>query len=120
MKMVEIEVESATGLALDWLVHASVTRNEIEPRSDGYGGWRLETPRYSREWAQMGPLIDAFDVQITPASTPGHFLAHRTGSVWSGEGPNRLIAAARAIANADRGPVAEVPAVLVNHTGVPA
>jgi hypothetical protein len=41
MKMVEIEVESATGLALDWLVHASVTRNEIEPRSDGYGGWRL-------------------------------------------------------------------------------
>ncbi|MNC62647.1 hypothetical protein D3C87_1662740 [compost metagenome] len=129
MGLVEVKTAELVGPALDWCVCMVATGAEYH---DDYGratlvmpgaaammdglkrpGYAASVPDYSSDWALGGPLIDKYDVWLSDdegacvASCPPH------AGRFVVEGGTNLIAACRAIVNAETGDVVQVPAELV-------
>lgn len=118
MKFVEVKIARLKGAALDWAVAKAVGQEIIIRPVFG-----LMTPetlgwRPSADWSQGGPLLDEFDITFCKLADDVEAIAEGkpTGRHRAGRGPNRLIAAMRAIvaAHAEGGTV-EVPADLVQE-----
>lgn len=125
---VEVKTQDLSGAALDWAVAKSIGayRGEYVVCEGGepWPAWIL--PEWfpvkattgafspSTDWAQGGPLIDKFEVEILRAGSAIH--AKRYGMTNSaGDGETTLIAACRAIAASHFGDTVSVPKELCHE-----
>lgn len=122
----QVAVESATGVVLDWLV--AVCEGALMPVGNvilighqlslavggdvDYGGYRVPYAP-STDWAQGGPIIEREDIGT---STPPFiddplykWVADHAREGWRAEGPTLLIAAMRCYVMAKLGPLVEIP-----------
>lgn len=122
--MIEVKTADLIGPALNWAA-AKVERLPLcEEACQGdhiiIGTGRGDLERYSpsTNWAQCGPLIEKWQVDLySPSGTPGPWGAaiQMTAEDPMYEGNSPLIAACRAIVAAKLGDVVSVPAELVQQ-----
>lgn len=107
-QMIEVKTAELTGPALDWAVCLAANGFSCQVTSD-----------YSTDWAQGGPLIEEYAVQLEPCA--GYWVAKTDCRLGSNhyakrDGESPLIAACRAIVAAKLGAVVSVPAELAGGT----
>lgn len=108
-EFVEVNAAELTGPALDWVV-AQIEGVSCTPHTI------MRFYRPSTDWAQGGPLIDKYNIQLTPH---GNLWDAQTDlkmgpSSWARQfGTTPLISLCRAIVAAKHGNLVMVPSVLV-------
>jgi hypothetical protein len=117
-QFVEVQAASLIGPALDWAVAKAVgVPAHLDPQQGLVVGnafcWRHLRP--STDWGQGGQLVDQYDIQFARqrAEDGGQFVASIERPHAVATGPNRLIAAARAVVKALLGSTVSVPAILI-------
>ena len=119
----KIETSELTGPALDWMVaECKKVRTYVRPYEHTMTGLcildadlvDMETDdaqelRYSRDWAQGGPIIDSEDIDIIRVGVNNFRGRIEGGNPTSGYGPTKLIAAMRCYLASKLGREVEVP-----------
>lgn len=120
-QFVEVNAVGLTGPTLDWAVAKVIGHPADWEQSSGClwfesndHEWLVWSP--STDWAQGGPLIDKYRIQLTPH---GNIWEAQTDlkmgpSFWARQfGTTPLIALCRAIVDAKLGGVVKIPSELV-------
>ncbi len=84
-EMIKVSVESLEGDLLDCLVACAINPDEkiFYNRPEGYTiRWVRKPPPFSTDWAKGGPLIDKYQLTLSPPTSP----VHRNGGPHSGWG----------------------------------
>jgi len=108
MKMKTINL---TGDALDWAVDKSLNLNTP------YNSWGQtgKVPLYSADWAQGGPIIEAWAIDVGTYRGAWRAARHVGSAPTYGYGPTPLIAAMRCYVASKLGDDVEIPEALCNQ-----
>jgi hypothetical protein len=109
MKMKTINL---TGDALDWAVDKSLNLNTP------YNSWGQtgKVPLYSDDWAQGGPIIEAWAIDVGTYRGAWRAARHVGNAPTYGYGPTPLIAAMRCYVASKLGNDIDVPTELKGET----
>lgn len=123
MNMIEVKTAELEGAALDWAVAmtgaVTVEQNglDLDARGRPTVGGDMKIPyEPSKNWAQCGPLIEKYklDIGAPLESKDGPWVANTEwGHPLGHKAPTPLIAACRAIVAAKLGDTVSVPRELV-------
>lgn len=108
-EFVEVKTSELTGAALDWAVGVAEGNPMRVPVSDVVWSDHHGSYAPSIDWAQGGPLIERYRIQIAPVRRRQWLAMHEAGDFLSG---SPLVSICRAIVAAKLGDVVQVPASL--------
>lgn len=125
MNTIEVKTSELAGAALDWAAGyaARDSQSDINPYPSSREAWAIDWSRQSSyspstDWAQGGPLIEKYGVEIMASPLVGGFFNAIVGDEedydWQ-PGDTHLIAAMRAIVAAKLGDAVSVPSELLEQ-----
>lgn len=127
----KLQTKDLTGAALDWCVAKCEESDAMcfvvgcrLPPGGVYVGGGVESAVFvhdytpSTDWAQGGPLLQAYDLNIHPITGRGWCSGVRNGgAAFEYCGPTPLVAICRALVGVKFGPEIDVPAELCGEVG---